>query len=317
MVNIMLGGISVEEALKLIELTDKDDLMVLFNRASEARKENFGNKATACSIINARCGGCSEDCAFCPQSAHSHSNVEYYPLVTEEEIVNAARQAEKDGAAHFGIVTSGRAVNTENDLETICSAIKRISDELNVQPCASLGLLDKESLRRLKSAGLTRYHNNLETAKSFFGEICTTRNFEDQVQTINDAMEVGLSVCTGGLFGMGESKAQRVEMLDTVRSIGVDSVPLNFLNPIAGTKLEGMKELTPFECLKIIAVARLMMPEKTIRVCGGRESNLRDFQSWLFHAGADGLMIGGYLVTAGREVDVDLKMIEDAGMELG
>lgn len=311
-----MNKITKEEALRLIEITDKQEMMDLFARAAKVREEYKGNTATACSIINARCGGCTENCAFCAQSEHSKAEVEYYPLVTEEEMFQAAERAIEDGACHFGIVTSGRAVDKEKDLDTICRAVKRISEELGISPCASLGILDKESLVRLKEAGLTRYHHNLETAESYFSEICSTRSYEDQINTIKNVKEAGLAACCGGIFGLGESLAQRVELLDTLREVEVDSVPLNFLNPIKGTKLENMNDLTPFDCLKIIAIARLMMPDKTIRVCGGRESNLRDFQSWIFAAGADGLMIGGYLVTLGREVEIDLKMIEDAGMVL-
>jgi len=311
-----MSGISISEAQDLMYLEDRDALLALFDRADAARQAATANRVTACSIINARCGACSEDCAFCAQSKHSTAEVEIYPLVSEEEIMTAASQAQMDGAHHFGIVTSGRAVNADEDLNVICRAVSRIKEELEIYPCASLGILNQASLERLRDAGLTRYHHNIETAGSFFDSICTTRNYEDQVNTIKTAKAIGLAVCCGGIFGLGESREQRVELLETIRELDVTSVPLNFLVPIPGTSLEKQNELTPFECLKIIAVARLMLPAKTIRVCGGRESNLRDFQSWIFHAGADGLMIGGYLVTAGREVKVDLRMIKDAGMVL-
>jgi len=187
---------------------------------------------------------------------------------------------------------------------------------LSVDSCASLGLLDEELLKKLKKAGLKRYHHNLETARSYFSEICGTRSYDDQIKTIKDAKSAGLEVCCGGIFGLGESLEQRIELLDTIRSLDIDSVPLNFLNPIPGTRLEGSRNLTPDDCLKIIAVARLMMPDKSIRVCGGREFNLKDRQGDIFQAGADSLMIGGYLVTPGNRVDIDKKMIEDAGMVL-
>ena len=192
-----------------------------------------------------------------------------------------------------------------------------IARDLPIKPCASLGILDLESLKQLKEAGLTRYHHNLETAGSYFKVICSTRNYEDQTDTVRNAKKAGLSVCSGGIFGLGESKGQRVELLETIRDMDVDSVPVNFLNPIPGTPLENMKQLTPLDCLKIIAVARLMLPNTNIRICGGRECNLRDFQSWIFLAGADAVMIGGYLVTSGRDVKLDLQMIRDAGMRLG
>lgn len=313
---IIMNGISTEEAFKLIEGEDKIQLLELLVRASKKREQYSGNKVTACSIINARCGGCAEDCAFCAQSKNSTAKIDYYALVSEDKIIKAAEKAVKDGAHHFGIVTSGRAVNGSKDLEVICRAVEHISKKLSISPCASLGTLDRKSLRRLRDSGLVRYHHNLETSESFFPTVCTTRSYKAQIEAVKDARDAGLSLCSGGIFGLGESRGQRIELLDTIRSLNVDSIPLNFLVPIPGTRMENMKDLTPFECLKIIAVARLMMPDKTIRVCGGREHNLRDFQSWIFSAGADGLMIGGYLVTSGREVHADLQMIKDAGMVL-
>jgi biotin synthase len=233
-----------------------------------------------------------------------------------DRIVEAARDAAARGAHRFGIVTSGRGVHEEREVETIARAVEIVAGSLPLEPCVSLGLVEGEFLHRLRDAGLTRYHHNLETAESFFPNICTTRRYEDSVETVRAAREVGLKTCSGGIFGLGESKAQRVELLEALRQLDVDSVPLNFLNPIPGTRLEGRKTLEPLEGLKIIAVARLMMPDKEIRVCGGREVTLRDLQSWALLAGADGLMVGGYLTTAGRGVDEDLRMIADAGFEV-
>lgn len=309
-----MNGISHEEALELLNLENRHDTYELFCRASQVREKNFKNKITACSIINARCGGCTENCAFCAQSKYSSSKFQTYPLISEEEIFKAAETASKHGSLHIGIVTSGRASDEVRDLDIISNAIRRISSELSIKPCASLGILTKESLKKLKDAGMARYHHNLETAESFFNNVCTTRTYKDQLATVKAAKEIGLSVCSGGLFGLGESRAQRVELFETLRELDVDSVPINFYNPIKGTQLEHLRELTPMECLKIIAVARLMLPEKNIRICGGREVNLKDFQSWIFFAGADALMIGGYLVTSGREVSADTAMIRDAGM---
>lgn len=309
-----MNGISSEEGLELLKLENRHEIYKLFQRASEAREKHFKNNVTACSIINARCGGCTEDCAFCAQSKYSKSKFETYPLVSEDVIFKAAENASKHGSIHLGIVTSGRAVNEAKDLDVIAKAVKRITTELSIKPCASLGILSRESLQKLKDAGLARYHHNLEAAESFFGKICTTRNYKDQIDTVKAAQDVGLSVCSGGLFGLGESREQRIELFETLRNLNVDSVPINFYNPIKGTRLEHLRELNPMECLKIIAVARLMMPEKNIRICGGREVNLKDFQSWIFFAGADALMIGGYLVTSGRDVETDIAMISDAGL---
>jgi biotin synthase len=177
-------------------------------------------------------------------------------------------------------------------------------------------MLPPAKLRRLRDAGMDRYHHNLETARSHFPQICTTQSYDDSIQTIRAAQDLGCSLCVGGLFGMGESAEQRVELLATIRELDVDSVPINFLNPIGGTRLEGAEHVTAMDCLRVVAVARLMMPRKEIRVCGGREVNLRDLQSWLLLAGVDGLMVGGYLTTPGRQAAADRQMVRDAGLEL-
>jgi biotin synthase len=311
-----MPGISVKEAVKVLQIEDEKELDQLFERVSALREETFSKDISAYFIVNARCGGCSEDCAFCAQSRHSSTGVEYYDLIASDEMYSAAEEAEKSGAERIGIVTSGRSVKEGRELDAICESVKRISSELPVSPCASLGLLDEDLLRKLKESGLRRYHNNLETARSYFPEICGTRSYDDQINTIKSAKAVGLEVCCGGIFGLGESLEQRIELLDTIRSLDIDSVPLNFLSPIPGTRLEGADYLTPEACLKIIAAARLMMPGKSIRVCGGRELNLKERQADIFRAGADSLMIGDYLVTKGNAVDDDKKMIADAGLTL-
>ncbi len=308
--------IGIEEALEILSCEDDAALENIFDMATRLRVASFQNRISACSVINARCGGCTEDCAFCAQSAHSKAQVRLYPLVSETEILHAARKAGSDRAAMLGIVTSGRAV-AGRELEQICEAVTRIAKETDVQPCASLGILDIDSLVKLKEAGLKRYHHNLETAESFFPEICSSRTYKDQIKTVRNAKEAGLEVCCGGIFGLGESLEQRFELLDTIRRLDVDSVPLNFLNPIKGTRLEDLDELTPKDCLKIIALARLMMPSKSIRVCGGREYNIKELQHKIFRAGADGIMIGGYLVTQGNPIEKDIEMIHNAGMEMG
>ena len=310
------AGISPEQALKYLELEEFSEIMCLFGKAYEQKIKCSSDTVSACSIINAKCGSCPENCAFCAQSSRSKAKIDVYPLVSVETMVAQARKASEQGAARYGIVTSGRTVRKGKELDQICRAVSIIARDLPIKPCASLGILDFESLKQLKEAGLTRYHHNLETAESYFKVICSTRNYKDQTATVRNAEKAGLSVCSGGIFGLGESKDQRVELLETIRELDVDSVPVNFLNPIPGTPLENTKQLTPLDCLKIIAVARLMLPNTNIRICGGRECNLRDFQSWIFFAGADGVMIGGYLVTSGRDVKLDLQMIRDAGMRL-
>jgi biotin synthase len=315
-IKINKDRISSAEALEILNIKSLEAFFPIMEKASELRRKHFGNSVSACSIVNAKCGNCPEDCAFCAQSVRAKTGIETYPMISESAITENAAAAAENGSSHYGIVSSGRSLNDENDLDIVCSAIKEIKKGGKITLCASLGILNAASLRKLKNAGLERYHHNIEASRSYFSKICSTRNYDDQISAVIEAKKAGLSVCSGGIFGLGESLEQRIELLCEIRSLDVDSVPLNFLNPIKGTPLEKLKELTPFDCLKIIAVSRLMMPEKTIRICGGREKNLRDFQSWMFFAGANALMIGGYLVTAGRPVKDDLHMIKDAGFIL-
>ncbi len=227
-------------------------------------------------------------------------------------IVDAARRAQDYGAVRYGIVTSGKALRTKREVDIVLAAVEEIAATLAIKPCASLGVLDVKVLRRLRDAGLTRYHHNLEASRAHFAKVCTTRSYDEQIGTVLAAKEAGLSVCSGGIFGIGETVQDRIDLLATIRSLDVESVPVNFLVPIQGTRLESVERLTPFDCLRLIAVARLLMPDKTIRVCGGRESNLRDLQSWIFAAGANAVMIGGYLTTGQRPPEIDMRMITDA-----
>ncbi len=310
-----MNGIDDKEALALLS-TKGAEMYALFARANQIRIENKGMDVSLCGVLNAKSGMCRENCTFCPQSVHSDSKVDCYPLVSDEKMIEAARIAAGNRVSRFGIVTSGESIEDDAEVATIACAVAKIAGTAGVKPCASLGLLSRETLLRLKEAGLTRYHCNLESAESFFENICTTHKWSDSADTIRTAKSIGLTVCSGGIFGLGESLAERVELLSQIRDLDVDSVPLNFLNPVKGTPLSNASPLTSLECLKVIAVARLMLPTKTIRVCGGREHNLRDLQSWLLISGADGLMVGGYLTTFGRNVDDDLKMIADAGFNV-
>ncbi|HPN84735.1 MAG TPA: biotin synthase BioB [Victivallales bacterium] len=311
-----LRGISAKEAENVLKISSLDSLVSVFEKTSSIRSRTFGENISTCSIVNARCGICPEDCAFCAQSSVAKAKIERYPLIQEGVILDNAKSAERGGSSHYGIVCSGRAINDQKDLSRICRSVEKIRKLTKISPCASLGILDSNSLRMLKDAGLKRYHHNLESSRSFFAKICSSRDYNSQISTVKEAKSIGLEVCSGGIFGMGETKKQRIELLEQIRILDIDCVPLNFLNPIKGTPLENMNELTPLECLKIIAAARLMMPEKSIRICGGREKNLRDFQSWIFSAGADALMVGNYLVTSGRPLADDLQMIKDAGMKI-
>lgn len=311
---VIAGGVVSEtEALQLAEVHGSERLF-LFAEASRIREHFIGNVVHLCTIINAKSGRCAENCAFCAQSAHHDTGVQVYPLVDEDEIVRCAALAEQSGAGCYGIVTSGTGISGGAELDQVCRAVTRIKAETAISPSCSLGILDAATALRLKDAGMETYHHNLETARSFFPEICTTHDYEDDVTTIRAAKSVGLKVCCGGIFGLGESFAQRVEMAVTLRELDVDSVPLNFLNPVVGTRLEAADNLTPLECLTIIAIYRFLLPAKRLAVCGGREKNLRELQSWMFMAGADGTMTGNYLTTPGRPPELDQQMLKDLGM---
>jgi len=306
-------GIAEAEALLACEGAAFYALMA---RAGAVREKHKGRGVALCGILNARSGRCPEDCAFCAQSAHHHTDAPTYPLVSADEMVDRAHEVASMGAREYSIVTSGTTLSHESDIAEICTAVGRLADEGRLLRCASLGNLTLDTLVRLEKAGLTNYHHNLETARSFFPSVCTTHDYDDDVATVKRAKQAGLAVCSGGILGLGESPAQRVELFATLRDLDVDSIPLNFLNPIEGTPLENRRELIPQDCLKIIAVCRLMMPSKEIYVCGGREVNLRDLQSWIFMAGANGMMVGNYLTTSGRDAELDLQMVRDLGLDV-
>lgn len=308
--------ITSQQATEYLDCTDATTLMALFLAATQCRTDTFEDQIETCAIVNAKCGECTENCNFCPQSIFSKSEIEKHPLFSVEKILDAAKEAEQLGATRFGIVTSGRTIKDPTEMKILCDAVRKIKSETRISPCASLGILTYQQLVQLKEAGLERYHHNLETSRSYYPSICTTRTYDDQVRTVKDAQQAGLSVCSGGLFGLGETNAQRVELFETLRELQVDSVPINFLSPIPGTAHENRHDLTPLLCLKIITIARLMLPKQRIRICGGREQNLRELQSMIFAAGADSMMVGNYLVTHGRTIEKDRQIIEDLNLKV-
>jgi biotin synthase len=306
--DVMSGyKISRQEAEALFEI----ETIALLSGADKIREKFKGKKINLCRIINAKSGSCSENCSFCAQSACHNTKIEKYPLVNSGEIAAAVKEAVENHAGCFGIVTSGNSM-PESEIDKICASVTEVKGS-GIRISASIGSVDLARLTKLKKAGLKRFHHNIETAESFFPNICTSHTYADRIATARAAKQAGLELCCGGLFGLGEIRAQRVEFGFAVKELGADSVPLNFLNPVAGTPLAGQKPLSPEEILKSIAVMRYILPEKDISACGGREFNLRDLQSWIFFAGANGMMTGNYLTTSGRGTQQDLKMIEDLG----
>ena len=308
------SGINERDALAVLQLP-QGEMWRLLEVTDRVRRLFKGNLIRLCSILNAKSGHCSEDCSFCAQSCRSQAAIDRYQLVDEETMVAAARDAKKLKAGEFSLVTSGFAVHKRADLERLGNALDRIKNQEKIDTCVSIGALSREDTAYLLSRGLSNIHHNLETSRSFFPSMCTTHTYEDDVMAVRDAKKSGARVCSGGIFGIGESPADRLELAQTLRELDVDSIPVNFLNPIPGTPLEGKRELSPFECLKIIAMFRLFLPKKEVIVCGGRKENLRDLQSLVFSAGANGLLIGNYLTTLGRPPESDLQMIEDLGLE--
>lgn len=301
---------SLEEGLRILHSSGAE--YTAFMAGAHYLKElSFSNTAQLCSIINAKSGRCMENCAFCAQSAHHQSSPPVYPLKSREEIIEGARLAQEEGSHCYGIVTSGTKPEFGNEFNTVLSSISEIRDRFDIEPSASLGLLTKELAEALAKAGCATYHHNLETARSFFPEICNTHDYQEDVDTVKLAKASGMKVCCGGILGLGESDEQRVELAATLRELNVDSIPLNFLNPIAGTPLEKHQSISAMDCTRVITMFRYFLPNKPISVCGGRETNLRDLQSWIFMAGASGTMIGNYLTTAGRNREIDLQMFAD------
>ncbi len=317
MADAVLAGeqLSTEDALTLSESTGAD-LYLLMAEAGYIKEKFVGNDVTLCSIINAKSGRCPENCAFCAQSAHHVTNAQTYPLVKEEQLVNCAKEAEANGASCYGIITSGTGIRNQEELDQICSAVRRIKRETGINPSCSLGIISYETATILREAGVVTYHHNLETSRSFFPNICTTHDYDDDVTTVQEVTRAGLKVCSGGIFGLGESMAQRIELLITLRELGVGSIPVNFLDPVEGTRLADADFLTPLECLKTLAISRFLLPDRQIKVCGGRERNLRELQSLIFMAGASGMMTGNYLTKLGRNPDTDHTMIHDLGLPI-
>ncbi|MDP3790774.1 MAG: biotin synthase BioB [Candidatus Omnitrophota bacterium] len=282
----------------------------LILKAGRVRQEARGDELELCNIMNAKSGLCGEDCKFCAQSLRHKTQASRYPLKTKDEIIKAARWAKEIGAHRFDVVTSG-ATLTKDELNKIIEAVSQVTKEVGIDMCASLGKLDKDSLGRLKKAGVSRYHHNIETSPRYFSKIVTSHTFQERVDTIKAAKSVGLEVCSGGIIGMGETWDDRIEMALVLKELDVDSVPINILVPIKGTPLENVERLSPQDAIRTIAIFRIILKDKIVKIAAGRESVLKDFQSTAFMAGANGMLIGGYLTIKGRSLDDDKILIEE------
>tara|TARA_B100000315_G_C14549819_1_gene575183 strand:- start:636 stop:1553 length:918 start_codon:yes stop_codon:yes gene_type:complete len=282
----------------------------LLSLANTVREEHIGQNLELCSIINAKSGLCSEDCKFCAQSSKHTSQVNTYSLKSRKEIVQAAGKAKEIGAEKFGIVTSGNRL-TSKELEEIVAAALEIKEKIGISVCGSLGALKRSALVRLKKVGLSRYHHNIETSRRFYPEIVSTHTFQERVDTVKAAKDVGMQVCSGGIIGLGETWQDRVDMAITLRDLGVDSVPINLLVPMAGTPLASVKPLSANDAIRTICIFRIILRDKIIKIAAGRESVLGDSQKLGFMAGANGMLIGGYLTIKGRDLKEDRSLVEE------
>jgi biotin synthase len=299
------------DAIKLMGL-QSSSLHTLLFAASELRKHFKGNSVKTCSIVNAKSGLCSEDCSFCAQSGHHRSNIATYPLMSCEEIISRAEK-EEGHSGRFGIVTAGRGLS-KNEVKTVTNTVKLFKEKkLRQIPCASLGMLEEDDFRALHQSGLRRYHHNLEASKRFYSSVCSTHSYEERLKTIRAARKSGLEVCVGGIFGMGESIEDRIDLLYEIKETAPDSVPINFLIPIPGTQLEGAGRISLWEAVKVTALARFIMPDTDIKIGAGRLEVFKDAQHLCFLAGANGMIVGDLLTIKGRKIEDDLAVINDMG----
>ncbi len=302
-----------DEAMELINVSG-DDVYDLFYWANKIRIRFKGRAVRFCAIVAAKVGGCSEDCKFCAQSSHYETAVKDQAVLTDEQVLASADHAALVGADSFGIVNSGRGP-TRSEMETwLGPLLGKIAASGKTRACATLGALTPQTAEFLHQSGVRRVNHNLETSERFYPQIVTTHPYSERINTLRNAKAAGLSLCSGGIFGMGENWDDRLDMVFTLRDIGVDVMPVNFLNAIAGTPLADQPKLPPMECLKMISICRFINPCVELKVAGGREVCLRDLQSWIFFAGADSTMIGNYLTTYGRSPDQDHQMVRDLGL---
>jgi biotin synthase len=299
----------------LVTEVGTDHLPALLEGAGRIRDRFQGTKVKCCSIAATHVGRCSENCAFCSQSAHHGTAGVPASQLETEQIVQAAFEAADNGAQYFGLVNSGRRVR-DGEIDRLVPAIERISQSGRIGVCASLGFLTEAQAKRLAGLGIRHYNHNLQTSRRFYPEIASTHTYDDRLETLRHLKNAGVGLCCGALFGMGEMWADRIDLAFELRSLKPDVVPINFLIAVEGTPLAGRQPLDPKECLKIIAVFRFLLPEPEIKVAGGRELCLGDMQDRIFAAGATGFIVGNYLTTCGQSPDRDRRMLAELGLEM-
>lgn len=308
--------ISRDEALFLFGVKANADIQDLLSWANRIREHFKGNKVHLCSIVNAKAGGCSENCSFCAQSSFYQTGSPKYGFVDPEPVDQAADEAKRNSVTAVGLVAAWKGLNEGPMLDEVCDRIREMKSGGKTRPDASLGIIKNQRVAdRLKDAGLECYGHNLESSRRFFPQHCTTHTFEDRLETIGYLKKAGIKICSGGIIGMGETREDRCDLAFELRAIGANVVPINILNPISGTPFEKNPPLAPLEILKTIACFRFILPRQEIMIAGGRTVNLRDLQSMVFTAGASALMVGNYLTTLNQPVEKDLQMLRDLGLD--
>ncbi|MGC9524107.1 MAG: biotin synthase BioB [Limnospira sp.] len=310
------------EAIALTEIEGNDNILMLCEVADRVRQACCGNTVDLCSIVNIKSGNCSENCSFCSQSAHHPGeNSPVYGMKSPEEILAQAKAAAEAGAKRFCLVSQGRGIKynspKSSEFEQILETVRRIQAETAIKPCCALGEITREQAEALAEAGVTRYNHNLESSENFYSNIVTTHTWGDRVETVKNLKAAGIQACTGGIIGMGESWADRVDLALALRELEVESVPINLLNPREGTPLGDRPRLDPYDALKAIAIFRLILPEQILRYAGGREAVMGELQGLGLKSGINAMLIGHYLTTMGQPPDRDRAMLESLGLQGG
>jgi biotin synthase len=311
----VLAGLPVtrSEGLAILQ-SDDDELLRLLAAAYEVRRAYFGNKVQLYYLMNIKSGLCPEDCHYCSQSKLSSAPISRYPLLSHDEIVAGARRAAESGACTYCIVASGRGP-TDRELEHVAGAVEKIKQSVNIRVCACLGILKDGQAERLKDAGVDRYNHNLNTSEDYHGDICTTHAYADRVRTNHQVKDAGISSCSGGLVGMGESDDDVVSLAFALRDLAIESIPVNFLIPFEGTPFGGLRNLNPRYCLKVLCLFRMANPSREIRIAGGREAHLRTLQPMGLYP-ANSIFVSDYLTSKGQAAEDDYRMLEDLGFEI-
>ena len=307
--------ITPAEALALGELTDRAEIEALVERAWESRVETFGDSTDMCSLVNAKSGGCAEDCGFCAQSRYADADTVMHAMMEPEQILEHAKAAEAAGAHRFCMVTQGQGLS-KKDFQKILEGAELVAEKTNLKRCASIGHMSAERAKALKDAGIQRVHHNVESARSYYPEVSTTVRYEGRLRTIRAVKEAGLETCVGGILNLGETEEQRVEMAFELAEINPTSVPINLLIPKEGTKFGDREVMDPIDVVKWIAIFRLIIPGALFRLCGGRVENLGDLHQMAVKAGLNGVMMGNFLTTLGAEPAEDRAMFEELGLNV-